>query len=314
MGCYIGGRVATGAGAIMTRKTHDYIAFGVHLVMLIVILVYVVGGRDDVYEQARLWLIFGVELISCAFHAWVVAGWYKKSDHRLLHKFWTETGSTADHWNWLKWAEYAVTATMGTISVGIKSARRVDSHRVAGLCVLLAIGGVAQQTSGYYIDKPDTSNVRRGMLWLGATAWQIVEFVVIVSEWGFKVSAGGPLFVVYASMWSVFGVIAAFRSLNTANVAIGGFFDLDVTETLYSAFGWMAKLAVAATTLADIVGNSNSQTTNVGYVFAVAVPLVVMAATFGAQYTAKRNGALARGGAYDVLTRGGVDARGGNEL
>jgi hypothetical protein len=277
----------------MTRQVHDEIALGVHLVMAIVIAVYVIGGRDDVYEQTRLGLILGVELFSFVFHAWVVAGWRHKSTHKYMHKFWKTTGAEYDHWNWFKWYEYAVTATMGTIAVGIKSAHRVPSDSIALLCTVLAIGGVAQQITGYYIDKPDklpsdtkaanlTNDQKRGLLWLSAVGWQIAEFFIVGSDWGLRVSAQSSLFIVYVVMWSSFGVIAALRSMHMANFYVASAFDVNVSETLYSAFGWMAKLAVSATTLTDIVCTSNRQTFAVGIAFAVVLPVLVMIFTIGA--------------------------------
>ena len=282
----------------MTRQVHDVIALYVHLIMTIVVAVYVIGGRDDAYEQTRLGLILGVELISFVFHACIVAGWQYESNHKYMHKFWKYPGTDDDYWNWLKWAEYAITATMGTISVGIKRARHVASGRIALLCTVLAIGGVVQQITGYYIDRPNkaplpdsgpkllTSDQTRGLLWLGAVGWQIFEFFIVANDnWGFGVDAKGALFIVYAAMWSVFGVIAALRSAYLADFVAASAFDVNVTETLYSAFGWMAKLAVSTATLTDIVGTGTYQTTVVGIVFAAIVPVVALVFTFGARHT-----------------------------
>lgn len=237
---------------------------------------------------ARLGLIMAIEVISFIFHVWVVLGWRRTDSWPVLatyfHKFKTRAANdSSDHWNWYKWVEYALTATMGTISVGLKAQSTVEHSKLVGFTILIALGGIAQQYSGYVIDNPDNFpnwTANRFSIWVLGAAWQTAEFVLVTASWGLKVSASSALFVVYACMWSVFGVIAFFRVLNLeakATTGVAAYFTLDNTETLYSAFGWMAKLAVAATTLADING-VESDTMTVGLVFAVGVPMLVGAA------------------------------------
>lgn len=265
---------------MQARQWHDWVAIPVHFILGGVVSHYL--HAESGYSNAtiaRLVLVLTVEVISFVFHVWLVAGWCfaTETTPRWLHNF-REGGTNLEKWNKWKWLEYAFTATMGSVAVALKTYDSQPFGTVVAVVIVVSMLGILQQLDGYFVDMPYTVN-RRYYLWAMATLGQGIEFVLVAAVLG--VDPLSALFVVYATMRSAFVVIALFRTLTLENAfptsSIVDWFDIDNTEALYSGFGWMAKLAIGGTTVADIVAPDT--TTAVGATLAVAVPGVVLLAT-----------------------------------
>jgi len=243
------------------RRRFDVFAVLVHFVLIAL----VAAKLDDKSTtspttRVRLGLILLVEVASFAFHVWIWAGWLLVPPSKL-------SGFVIDWrtapWNKFKWAEYAVTATAGTISVALSGNSGASS---IPQIVVLSIGGIAQQWCGYTLDavatsKEDVSRHTRSFIF-GALS-QAAEFTILI--FWVNVNLESPLFWIYGVMWSSFGVIAYARLRQELQLDFTAATDmlfigadksstgpraiLELSEMWYSLMGWVAKLAVGLATI-----------------------------------------------------------------
>ena len=113
-----------------------------------------------------------------------------------------------------KWYEYGISATLGTIAV-------LDTSKWE-LIVLFALMGNAQQLQGIILER----NWNYESFTSGALL-QLAEFIYVGSR------RLDTVYFVYVAFYSIFGVLAYIRIQKA-----------DVSEELYSLFGFVAKLAL----------------------------------------------------------------------
>ena len=132
--------------------------------------------------------------------------------------------------NWLKWYEYGVSATLGTLA-----ALASGGSLPAAYAIGLVAAGSLQQRIGSLIDGLGTGTADSDWcLWGVAWALQMFEFLVV---WNNGINAG--VGAVYTVSWSAFGVLAT--------VQLCGPVTPDATasyEAWYSFLSWVAKLSV----------------------------------------------------------------------
>lgn len=241
------------------RKYSDTFAVLVHA-LLFSFAVSVLDKNAPAHQNARVWLIAGVEVVSLVFHLYVVWLWY--GNNNIVNY---EYGTTPQSvWNKWKWAEYGVTATAGTVAVSLQQSSSVSDSVIFRNVGIIIAGGIVQQAIGLKLDNPNTkASGQKWLLFVFAVALQLLEFTLIASpsELGCNVGWDNVGFLVYALMWSSFGFICGFRLLQLQTSA--GLSEAEKTsnvhtiEYYYSAYGWIAKLSVGATTLAEIHYNSD---------------------------------------------------------
>ena len=120
-----------------------------------------------------------------------------------------------------KWYEYGISATLGTIAV-------LDTSKWE-LIVLFALIGNAQQLQGIILER----NWNYESFISGALI-QLAEFIYVGS------TRLDTTYFVYVAFYSIFGVLAYIRIQKA-----------DVSEELYSLFGFVAKLALFYSELFD---------------------------------------------------------------
>lgn len=242
------------------RRRFDVFAVFVHFVLIALISAKLDdNSTTSLTTRVRLGLILLVEVASFAFHVWVWAGWLLVPPSKLS-EFVTDWRTTP--WNKFKWAEYAVTATAGTISVALSGNSGASS---IPQIVVLSIGGIAQQWCGYTLDavatsKEDVSLHTRSFIF--GVFSQVAEFTILI--FWVDVNLESPLFWIYGVMWSSFGVIAGARLrqelqldfttatnmiLSANESSTGPRAILELSEMWYSLMGWVAKLAVGLATI-----------------------------------------------------------------
>jgi len=243
------------------RRRFDVIAVFVHFVLIAIIIARLDNGDPTVSHttRTRVALILLVEIVSFVFHVWVWAGWLLVPSSRLA--MFVPDWKT-EPWNRFKWAEYAITATAGTISVALSGNSGASS---IPQIIVLSIGGIAQQWCGYTLDgiatsKEDVTLHTRSFIF-GALS-QVVEFIILI--FWVEVDIEGPLFWIYGVMWSSFGVIAYARLRQELRLSFakddalffaadepttGPLAILELSEMWYSLMGWVSKLAVGLATL-----------------------------------------------------------------
>ena len=260
------------------RKYSDTFAVCVHAVLLAFAL-SVLDSEAPPHTTARVWLIVGVETVSLGFHLYVVSIW---------SSCWAASGvdyiggtTPLSVWNKWKWAEYGVTATAGTVAVSLQQYSSVSNDVIFRNVAIIVAGGVVQQTIGLKLDNPTTKpNPTTWVLFLFAVLLQIVEFTLIASpsKLGCDVGWDNVGFVVYAFMWSSFGIICGARLLQLSKTGSASVQEktknVHATEFYYSAYGWIAKLSVGATTLLEI--DQTSDTPVKYFACFVAIPLLFL--------------------------------------
>lgn len=138
----------------------------------------------------------------------------------------------------LKWFEYGISATLGTIAV-----LHINAPIHYEWIILFFLIGSAQQTIGLLVD--DNSDLT-GVWWafVAGCLIQVGEYAFV----GIKAGISGPTYWTYVAFYGLFGV-HALVGLLPVRPAYG-----DYMEEIYSLYGFMAKLAVFYAEYFDNVG------------------------------------------------------------
>lgn len=229
---------------IWGRVTHDLIGLLAHVVAIVVISA---AASSEYVNSATGKLVLAQEGVTAAAHIWYAILHYRHQS--ALFRRWPESYVAPVAFypiNRIKWFEYAVSATLGTVAT-------LCTATVPGYIIaFVSIAAVAQQASGYQIDDPGAEAVHPDA-WVAfgsAVMLQIGEFVVVGSV------VDSPYVVAtYATMWSLFGVHAGIRlCVRTYSGAKSEkesrWLSDEWSEAVYSCLSWTAKIAVAAITWA----------------------------------------------------------------
>lgn len=166
--------------------------------------------------------------------------------------------------NRLKWAEYGLSATLGTLAVATSGAAST-----AAIAALIA-AGTTQQLIGSVIDR--NVDQRPWKLWWAAAALQALEFAIIGTT-----RPDPRLFAAYLVGWSLFGVHCG---LHIALCDRPPYSNREWVEAVYSCLGWSAKLAVVLTEVAVLDGG-DVDTVLATVLIAMAIALAATAAARG---------------------------------
>lgn len=203
--------------SMYNRELHDMAAVVLHTASLAVAL----GIDNDFASSTPGALAVAQEALTVAFHLVYVYNYYYNNARGRA--------------NQLKWVEYAVTATIGTLATLATGSRSSAWYWV----LFVVVAGVGQQTVGYRIDVGVGASTRNDWIAFGfAMALQVAEIVVV-----WAVHPAWRVALVYTLGWSAFGIHAGLR-LYHRNNRDSRWGDIDWTEAVYSCLSWAAKLAV----------------------------------------------------------------------
>lgn len=182
-----------------------------------------------------------------------------------------ETWNFADEPNYLKWVEYAVSATLGSIS--LLYADELENPVSRNVVVPLVVLSLAEQTVGYDIDKffwkstEGRSSSKRGLKTvLGLPASILIQFFItfagqgtefgVVADVGFNYNLG-LAYGFYVTGWTLFGAWAAYLLYVTTRLERENDRKDWVTtsETVYSGLSTFAKITVFAFSMEEILSS-----------------------------------------------------------
>ena len=280
-------RVATGgalenlADTLTTNSKNIRLALDVVAIALHAVFIYLAcrKGPETLSTNTEVLLLVAMSAITIFFHVVYLVGIYKPNRPisfcgRVLFTIGLKERNT------LKWFEYSITATLGTLSLAYTSS---DHNEASGpVLFFLAAVAVTEQTTGYLWDsidsfkKDDSKNLR----WPAYRAYfttflcQAAEFVVLFSIVHTHETPDDPTspivipgsWYAYTITWSLFGIWAGLRPLNVnvGNWEIRGLDWLDddgvqVSEIGYSILSTTAKISLFGTILQEegFLTNSN---------------------------------------------------------
>lgn len=161
---------------------------------------------------------------------------------RLQGWFTFKTGSR----NTLKWFEYSITATLGTVALATSN---VDNEPDIRIILFLIAVAVTEQTTGYAIDAAKNKELSGNTL-LRNAIWRNfwTTFLCQAAEFGvlsiYKDPKSLP-FIWYTLTWTLFGVWAGVRLWNPYDLSIG------TSELVYSLLSTTAKIGLFGSVLAE---------------------------------------------------------------
>lgn len=247
------------------RLALDVIAIALHITFMCLACR---KGPETLSAYTDVLLLVAMSAITIFFH--VVYLWGIYEEYRPFFKVFTI--GLKDR-NTLKWFEYSITATLGTLSLAYTSS---DHNEASGpVLFFLAAVAVTEQTTGYLWDsigsfeKKDSSNLR----WPAYRAYfttflcQAAEFVVLANIVHTHETPDDPTspivlpgsWYAYTFTWILFGIWAGLRPLNFnfGNWEIRGLDWLDdkdgiqVSEIGYSILSTTAKISLFGTILQE---------------------------------------------------------------
>lgn len=148
--------------------------------------------------------------------------------------------------NTLKWFEYSITATLGTVALATSN---VDNEPDIRIILFLIAVAVTEQTTGYAIDAAENDELSGNTL-LRNAVWRNfwTTFLCQAAEFGvlsiYKDPKSLP-WIWYTVTWSLFGVWAGVRLWNPYDLSIG------TSELVYSLLSTAAKIGLFGSVLAE---------------------------------------------------------------
>ena len=252
-----------------SRVVQDRVALGLHCVVLGITLCV---HPSFVLHTSGLLLVL-MECVAIVAHVFYC---YALTDARRC-----ATCQTLQWWykmptprqNPFRWAEYAVSATIGGLAVYTST----DSNST-NVVLLLCVMGVAQQVGGLTIDTPPETDVTAAQY---LTAFmcgivQLAEFAVVAS-----VGVSAPLMVTYVTQWSLFGVHAYCKLFVQKLRCRSMWNQTGFVECVYSILGYTAKLAVYTVAYCDETNSAWS--VPLATFWGVITPALLLACYFGSR-------------------------------
>lgn len=152
---------------LTVRRFHDYIAIPLHAVTICLACLPAVRPRF-LYSARRATaaLLVAQEAIALTAHI-LYAALYTDAAKRVLPRH----GGLSSRINTLKWAEYAASATVGTIATALID----QSSPGRAWITFLAIAGASQQFVGYSIDQETIDKNTKGKIWVNFTIGVLLQ-------------------------------------------------------------------------------------------------------------------------------------------
>lgn len=214
--------------AYRARVAHDAIGAIVHPIAAALLLNTQDNSTTAILLIAQEIVAFVAHVIYCLWHA-------------QLEFIAVRAGKASGKRNSMKWLEYAISATLGTLAVLYAREGNEDWWWVLLLCSTCA----SQQLIGYTLDQPNQSKKNQWANFFIAWLLQICEFLVIVfaDDNVSSTEARYSLRVVYIIAWSLFGVLAFIDLLQDADTRFSASWN-DTIEAMYACLSWTSKLSV----------------------------------------------------------------------
>ncbi|MBN19883.1 MAG: hypothetical protein CL678_01250 [Bdellovibrionaceae bacterium] len=217
--------------AYRARVAHDAIGATVHPIAAGLLL-----AMEKVAKTTTIKLLVAQELVAFVFHVFYCL-WHAQPT--LMYRAFGPAEGTR---NSGKWAEYALSATLGTIAVLYASEQTIDWWWILLLCATC----VSQQLIGYTLDQEEQKPQIKWANFCIAWILQICEFLIVLSlpeRSGSSTEETYSLRIVYVLAWSSFGMLAFIDIKREDNQRFLPDWN-DTIEAMYACLSWTSKLAV----------------------------------------------------------------------
>lgn len=210
------------------RLLYTKLAFGTHLISLILLSILLYVYKDSAENKPLLFLLTAQECVALigASFAWVQV-----------------QRNGAEFFNSSKWAEYSVSATIGVLAIYISG----EGESTWWVITLLIFLSSFQQVLGRILDESINTTKANAQFWLAA-GFQLIEFILV----GIRSPPVQPApYLVYVIMWSSFGVVCYMRlkKATSINHPKEWYASRWGSEILYTMLGWTSKISLVITTL-----------------------------------------------------------------
>ena len=220
------------------RKFADVVAIIAHITFIII-----AGARGDIEKDSYILLLAIMSGITAFFHMIYFYGLFHPDESTKLPGWFNFRAGTR---NTLKWAEYSITATLGTVALATSN---VENEPELQIILFLIAVAVTEQTTGYAIDAADDPVLKDS----GSLLQQMIvrnfftTFLCQAGEFGvlgiYK-EYTSLAWIWYTVTWSLFGVWAGVR-LVYPTVSIG------LSELVYTWLSTIAKIGLFAAVMFD---------------------------------------------------------------
>ena len=172
-------------------------------------------------------LLYVMEIVALLFHSCYIFIYYYDDTFRLKTNPW-------------KWLEYAVTATLGTVAVGLTDVTLLKYNSVM---VLVVFTSITTQTIGYLIEELIASKgsfvLIQGGLLMGSLL-QIGEYLILADG-----HVNPNVFWTYVIVYSMFGILMSLIVVSPRSYISRP----QVNESLFSILGTFSKVFVVTAAL-----------------------------------------------------------------
>ena len=204
----------------------------------------IAAARGDIEKDSYILLLAVMSGITALFHLIYLYGLiYPRSENDKLPGWFQFRAGTR---NTLKWAEYSITATLGTVALATSN---VENEPEVQIILFLIAVAVTEQTTGYAIDAVDNNVLKNSGSLLQQTIVRnfFTTFLCQAAEFGvlgiYKEYTSLP-WIWYTVTWSLFGVWAGVRLVYpTISVAL--------SELVYTWLSTTAKIGLFAAVMFD---------------------------------------------------------------
>ena len=217
------------------RYWADFSAILVHLSLVIAIPV---TNSGDHWGSAPGVILISMQLLTIFFHVQYILLFMESKWSLRFLRLHDQESFFSQETNKVKWLEYSVSATMGTLALYLSS----DAEYNPDVVFLLISLAISEQTVGFMLDEDYSETPIRLQLiqWASAFLGQIAEFTVVGRAVYASADPNFAGFWSYVVCWSLFGMWAL-RNMIKRNNDDG---DIPTAEFGYSVLSTISKSLV----------------------------------------------------------------------
>jgi len=219
--------------AFRARVAHDAIGAVVHPITAALLLF-----ANSLHHDAAWGFLIVQEVIAGLAHIFY-----------CIQHFLGDTDGARNLW---KWAEYAASATAGTLAVLLAVGDVPDWWWIMLLCITCA----TQQAIGYLLETSSVGTLLNfGIAWL----FQFSEFIIIAAlPYGDSpTNEVWSLRTVYILAWSPFGILAGYDILTDLPTRTQPS-HINWIEAMYACLSWVSKLSIVILSVSPTWGTASA--------------------------------------------------------
>ena len=221
------------------RYWADFAAIFVHLALVIAIPL---SNPGDHWGNAAGIILISMQCLTIFFHVQYTLLFMESEWSLRFLRLHDQEAFFSQETNKVKWLEYSVSATMGTLALYFSS----DAEYNPDIVFLLISLAISEQTVGFMLDEDFANTPLRLQLvqWASAFLGQVAEFTVVGRAIYSSSDPNLAGYWSYVTCWSLFGMWALRNIIKRNNDDS----DIPVAETGYSLLSTISKGLVFAFT------------------------------------------------------------------